>query len=460
MTPSSSVRYVLTQVAPDLISSRSCTGLYYNPSQVMTRTRESLSARLPLLILGTATFNSQYNPEPHALPTTAIVHRALSLGIRAFDTSPYYGPAEELLGKALNTSFVHANFPRHDYFLATKVGRVSSTKFDYSPAWIRHSIQQSLDRLNTTYLDVVYCHDVEFVSAEEVLRAVKELRAIRNETGTVKYVGISGYPVGAICDLAELVLKETGEPLDAVLSYANFTVQNTTLDKVGVPRLQAAGVDVVPNASTLGMGLLRRNGVPVGGQGDFHPAENGLQDACRRASDYCDAHGEKLEVIAARFALENWLQQGGVVGSMGDPASGIPWEREKIEEVGGRKLGVSVIGVSFIEELDEMMRVWRSILDGLEHGKEMAVAAGRRASDHDWSLSRRKEIQKLASDIRKILGGWVDHGWASPGPDHGIVGAISPPDPNSTSIQDAIAEKTSVTVTVTEDIEVQRTSHL
>ncbi len=63
--------------------------------------RSPLSSILPRLICGTATFNSQYNPDPYALPTTAIVHSALRLGVRAFDTSPYYGPAEDLLGQAL-----------------------------------------------------------------------------------------------------------------------------------------------------------------------------------------------------------------------------------------------------------------------------------------------------------------------------------------------------------------------
>lgn len=89
-----------------------------------------LSVDLPPLIMGTATFNSQYNPDPYALPTTELVHQALSAGIRAFDTSPYYGPAEELLGRALSTSFVRKNFPRYTYRLLTKVGRIAASSFD------------------------------------------------------------------------------------------------------------------------------------------------------------------------------------------------------------------------------------------------------------------------------------------------------------------------------------------
>ncbi|KAI9881235.1 MAG: hypothetical protein M1830_005521 [Pleopsidium flavum] len=390
----------------------------------MNRASHPLSSLLPPLICGTATFNSQYNPDPYALPTTGIVHRALSLGIRAFDTSPYYGPAEELLGQALGTPFVLDNFPRRDFFLLTKVGRIGGSEFDYSAPWVRYSVQRSLKRLKTNYLDVVYCHDVEFVSPPEVLIAVNELRRIRDETGAIKYVGISGYPVKVLCEMAEMILRETGEPLDAVMSYANFTLQNTMLSSEALLRLKAAGVDAVPNASPLGMGMLRRGGVPVGGQGDFHPAPRGLRDAVLAASEWCDARNEKLEVIAIRFALETWMREGSAVGSMGDPASGIPWRRETIEQVGGAKLGVSVIGVSSLEELKETMRVWRSILDGLDGGQATAIASGRGSSDHDWSLRRKRQVLELAHGIRKIVGPWIDFAW--PSPDPGYVRTAEP----------------------------------
>jgi aryl-alcohol dehydrogenase-like predicted oxidoreductase len=264
--------------------------------------------------MGTATFNQQYNPDPYALPTTALVHRALAAGVRAFDTSPYYGPAEELLGRALSTPCVQEKYSRSTYKLLTKVGRVAASSFDYSPVWIRRSIGRSLSRLGTTYLDVVYCHDVEFVTPEEVLTAVRELRRIRDTEGTIRYVGISGYPVDVLCSLAELVLAKTGESLDAVMSYANFTIQNTRLASEGLPRLLAAGVDVVPNASPLGMGLLRRKGVPIGSMGDFHPAPDGLRAAVHAASEWMENQGEKLEVVAIRYALEFWLREGSPNG--------------------------------------------------------------------------------------------------------------------------------------------------
>lgn len=378
-----------------------------------------LSDSLPPLIFGTATFNFQFNPDPFALPTTHLIHRALSSGVRAFDTSPYYGPAEELIGAALDTDFVRSHFSRSSYHLLTKVGRIGGSEFDYSPSWIRHSVQRSLRRLRTSYLDVVYCHDVEFVSPAEVLEAVKELRRIRDEEGTVKYVGISGYPVPVLCKLAETVLGETGEPLDVVMSYANFTLQNTRLLSEGVPRLIAAGVDVVPNASPLGMGLLRRQGVPIGAMGNWHPAPDDLRKAVHAASEWADGQGEKLEVIAVRFALENWLKEGAMVGGYGEPL-GSPGLLDDSRSLSRQKLGVSVMGVSNFEELDETLRVWRSVLDGISDGLDTdtgSITVSNALTDHDWTLKRRQRIRTLARGVRDVIGQYADFTWQSPGKD-------------------------------------------
>lgn len=405
--------------------------------------------------MGTATFNSQYNTDPFALPTTELVQRALSRGVRAFDTSPYYGPAEELLGRALATDFVQSTFPRQSYHLLTKVGRIASASFDYSPRWIGYSVRRSLRRLRTDYLDVVYCHDVEFVTPAEVLTAVRELRRLRDEDGLLRYVGISGYPVDTLSELSEMILRETGEPLDIVMSYANYTLQNTRLRSRALPRLLAAGVDVVPNASPLGMGLLRRDGVPIGSMGDFHPAPDALRSAISDAAGCAAQHGEKLEVVAIRFALESWLRAGAKAGSLGAPlARSVDADPGflSVANIGtGKRLGVSVMGVSNIDELDETLRVWHSILDGLENGDEdddgtdfetklqcagwtnprdylsgVVLSPAPHASkiltpseglvtDRAWSHARRTYILQLAREIRDILGPqWVDYVWASP----------------------------------------------
>ncbi|KAK2741589.1 hypothetical protein FQN57_005572 [Myotisia sp. PD_48] len=381
---------------------------------------------LPPLILGTATFNSQYNPDPYALPTTAIVHRALEAGVRAFDTSPYYGPAESLLGHALSTPFVRDNYPRHSYRLLTKIGRVASASFDYSPSWIRKSIKRSLSRLHTTYLDVVYCHDVEFVTPDEVLSAVQTLRTIRDTENTIRYIGISGYPIPVLCSLAEMILDKTGEPLDIVMSYANFTLQNTLLATQGLPRFCAAGVDMVLNASPLGMGLLRQRGVPIGNMGDFHPAPDLLRDAIHQASNWAAEQGEKIEVVAIRYALENWLLQGSPAGSFSLPLPATPSEPnpnldlELVSSPRRRRLGASVMGVSNLDELDETLRVWRSLLVPIlaDASSESPKRPASTVDSCAVSKAPHGPNLLLPTGIRKILGTkWVDFTWPSPPPD-------------------------------------------
>lgn len=94
------------------------------------------------------------------------VREAFSLGVNYFDTSPYYGAgkSEELLGKALQ------GLPRSEIVLATKVGRYGLDTFDFSAETVTESVHTSLERLRTDYVDVIQCHDVEFVDLEQANR--------------------------------------------------------------------------------------------------------------------------------------------------------------------------------------------------------------------------------------------------------------------------------------------------
>jgi aryl-alcohol dehydrogenase-like predicted oxidoreductase len=371
-------------------------------------------ALIPPLLLGTATFTTKYSTDPLNLPSTAIVRRAIELGITGFDTSPYYDTAEELLGTALALDSPDPPCSRHELFLQTKVGRNGNTDFDYSPEWVRKSIDRSLTRLRTSRLDMVYCHDVEFVKAEEVLTAVTELRRIRDETGKLKYVGISGYPVPVLCDLADMILEKTGEPLDSVMSYANFTLQNTTLLSKGLHRFEAAGVKYLSNASLLGMGLLRGDGVPVGAQGDFHPSSSTLRDSCRKASEYCKARGQKLENIALWYGMDRWLKQGSVLGTTVAPLLPLvdksgPDSSSRISRWSS-KAGINVLGCSSIQELEESLELWSQILQDKDTGE---------LDGSSLDLPRMvtiKQANTLAAEIEAIFSsdGCLDETWKSP----------------------------------------------
>ena len=334
-------------------------------------------------MLGTATFNYQYNDSPEDLPSNSIVKLALTHHNPGFDTSPYYGPSEILLGKALK----EADAPRSSYFLATKAGRIASATFDYSPTAIRASVLRSLERLGTTYVDLVYCHDVEFVSSDEVVGAVRELRKLRDE-GVIRYAGISGYPVPVLASLAMKVLGETGEPLDAVLSYSNFCVQNTTLGSdENRGRFRKAGVNVVLNGSILSMGLLTSRGIDASPMAAWHPSPPALRTVCQGLSSITHAEGMSLEEVCIHWALENWVKQGAEFGTtVGIGGSG--------------PLGVTVVGVSSVAELEQTFKVWRNVLS-----------------------KERRELEPMDVDfivrtkMWPALGQWKDFTWESSGKD-------------------------------------------
>lgn len=350
-------------------------------------TRKPLSQVLPTLILGTATFNTQYHHDPTRMPYADIVRRALEHDIAAFDTSPYYGPSETLLGDSL--AALDPAPARDGYFLITKAGRVAADEFDYSPGWMRYSVCRSLDRLGTGYLDLVYAHDVEFVSAPDVLAAVTELRRLRDQ-GLVRYVGISGYPVAVLARLAELVLEQTGEPLDAVMSYGHFCLQNSQLGRPDLlARFRAAGVDCLLNASMLGMGLLTSRGVDNGPMASWHPAPPALRQACARLAAIAARHGERLEEVAIRWALANWARVGAPLGTLACPAGTRP---------SSPRIGVSVMGVATVEELEETWALWRSV-----------VAAGGPPAPAD------RTDALVAGSMWPSLGPWKDFAWESGG---------------------------------------------
>jgi aryl-alcohol dehydrogenase-like predicted oxidoreductase len=410
-----------------------------NKSQ-LGRGHPPLSTVLPPLILGTATFNSQYVSDPLSMPSTAIVSRALELGITAFDTSPYYGPSESLLGSALSHALSSSSSsspatPRSSLTLITKAGRLGPSTFDYSPTQIRYSVLRSLRRLGTPYLDLVYAHDVEFVSPAEVLGAVRELRRLRDEDGLVRYVGISGFPVDRLVELAEMVERETGEGLDAVLSYGHFTVQNRTLGKAELvdgrgahensdekksplERLRDAGVDVVLNASMLGMGLLTSAGIPpdpetpvvaaAAGEGEgrkasplakWHPSPPALRLACKKLAALAAAEGERLESVAIRWSLAEWARIGALAGL------GV-----KLPERDTVVVGATVMGVTSVGELEETVAEWRGVLELLD------VPRTDRKTDEAQASRQARILELVQNKIWPSLGReWLDYSWASPG---------------------------------------------
>lgn len=335
--------------------------------------------RLDPFIMGGAGFSFQIVNEPEKAPVVDILEEAFESGVRTIDTSPYYDPSELILGAALSHPRITEKYRREDYTLMTKVGRISADHFDYSAQWIRSSIERSLQRFKTTYLDVVFCHDVEFVSVAEAVNAVGTLFELVQE-GLLRYVGISGYDLNALSRVAFLVMQKYNQPVDVVQTWAQLTLQNTRLETYGLPLLKSAGVKVICASSPLAVGLLSSKGVPVGGLGDWHPAPTGLRLQAQKVARLIDSMGDSTAALALRHAIR------------------------KAVALSTPEMQISTIsGVTSLEEITMNVRIARQVL-----GNHLdARGEDKDGSSADQQLEQRDNERSIAA--REILGKWIDY---------------------------------------------------
>ena len=103
------------------------------------------------------------------------------MGSIFFDVAPFYGItlAETRLGHALKGK-------RKDILLATKAGRYGLRDFDFSCNKIKSSVDESLARLQTDYLDLFQLHDIEFGSREQVLNEAVQLTPLQQQQQTAE----------------------------------------------------------------------------------------------------------------------------------------------------------------------------------------------------------------------------------------------------------------------------------
>lgn len=226
------------------------------------------------------------------------VRTALDCGMNFIDTSPFYGRgmSEVLLGIALR------DVPRDSYLLGSKLGRYDRAHFDFSARRVEESVDVSLQRLGVDHLDIMLCHDIEFVEMSQIVHeTLPALRKIQQQ-GKVRFIGVSGYPM----KMFRYILDNT--ELDVVLSYNHYTLQNTMLADL-VPYLQAKQVGIM-NAAPFSARLLTKAPLPP-----WHKATPEVRQICRQAADHCAAHGVDIAQLALQFSIANPDLATCVVGS-------------------------------------------------------------------------------------------------------------------------------------------------
>ncbi|HEX7404675.1 MAG TPA: aldo/keto reductase [Candidatus Nanopelagicaceae bacterium] len=172
------------------------------------------------------------------------IHRALDLGVTFFDTAEIYGPYtnEVLLGRALAGH-------REEVVIATKFGTLlhrsdNSRGIDGSAENVRLSIDGSLKRLNTDYIDLYYQHRMDpQTPIEETMGALSELVA----EGKIRHIGLS--------EAAPETIRRANAVHPVTALQTEYSLWSREPEAEILPVVRELGIGFVPY-SPLGRGFL------------------------------------------------------------------------------------------------------------------------------------------------------------------------------------------------------------
>ncbi|MGW1341123.1 aldo/keto reductase [Kribbella sp. NPDC002412] len=251
----------------------------------------------------------------------ATVNAAWDEGWRYFDTAPHYGLglAEERLGRGL------AGKPRDSFVLSSKVGRIIYTasdaatddegfaidsnrrrRWDFSRDGVLQSIEDSLRRIGTDRLDVVFVHDPDDHYDEAVATAFPTLIELRDQ-------GVIG-AIGSGMNQTAMLTRFVQEiDIDVIMLAGRYTlIDPDGLDDV-LPACLADDVQVVA-VGIFNSGLLAQPRPAADATFNYAPAAASLLDKANKLADVCESHGVTLPAAALAFPLAHPAVAGLAVG--------------------------------------------------------------------------------------------------------------------------------------------------
>lgn len=218
--------------------------------RVLTGTELTVSR----ICLGTWTLGSRVSEDE----SIRMINYALDKGINFFDTADSYfnGASEDVLGKALKDK-------RKDVVIASKVGYLPDDTTTLSPGHIYASVESSLKRLNTDYLDICYFHAPDYkVPFEDSLEAINNLAV----QGKIRYIGLSNYAAWQLCKAHWICEKRNFKAPAVAQSIYNLLVRSIEQELVPCCRDLGVGMTVFnPLAAGLLTGKHKKESVPAAG---------------------------------------------------------------------------------------------------------------------------------------------------------------------------------------------------
>jgi D-threo-aldose 1-dehydrogenase len=241
--------------------------------------------------LGTAPLAGLYEPLDDQT-AEHVVQRAWDLGLRYFDTAPYYGSglAERRLGSVLGTK------PRDAFVLSTKVGRLlradasgwTGAYFDFSYDAALRSLEQSLERLRLDRVDIALVHDPDDHYDEALAGAFRALARLRDE-GVVRAIGVGMNQVEMLCRFAR-----DADP-DCFLVAGRYTVLDRSASAELLPLCDEREIAVIA-------GGVFNSGILAGGDTfDYEAADADVVARVARLRDACSRRDVPLAAAAVQF---------------------------------------------------------------------------------------------------------------------------------------------------------------
>lgn len=259
---------------------------------------------VPALGLGCMGMSWAYGPTNETESLT-VLQRALELGINFWDTAEVYGPFknEELLGKALK------NISRDKVIIATKFGFTWDEKniingTDSSPSHIRKSIEGSLKRLGTDYIDLYYQHRLD---PKTPIEDTMQTLATFVKAGKIRYIGLSEVGPGTIRRAHAI------HPISALQS--EYSLWDRSIEEKILPTLRELSIGLVP-FSPIGRGFLtgKISNLSHLDKGDFRQNLERFQDENFDHNimlvEMIKSIGEKFNATPVQIALAWLLHQG------------------------------------------------------------------------------------------------------------------------------------------------------
>jgi aryl-alcohol dehydrogenase-like predicted oxidoreductase len=304
------------------------------------------------ICLGTMVYGDQI-PEAESI---RLIKSALAAGINFLDTAPVYAnlKSEEIIGKAIKGD-------RHSVVVATKVECRTGPGPNDSGLSRKHIIQgvdESLQRLQTDYIDLLYCHAPDYdTPLEETLRTFDDL--VRQ--GKVRYIGCSNFSAGLtwkslwVSDVHNLVRFECNEP-----PY-NLLARDIEVEVLPMCASEGLGVCVYnPLAGEMLTGRHKFGKPPA--EGRFTHPTMGQGYLARYWSDMNFKAVDRIKQLAkehgctlAQFALA-WILNNGVITSA---LSGATTVDQIKENVAAADIKLSKEELRACDEVWEMFRAPR-----------------------------------------------------------------------------------------------------